>query len=751
MNRSIIALSVLFIIASITSVSAWLDCTPSACASGYTDNGQYCSGGTCYRNCTIPVCTTTWTQVHTSNCGWNSFAKSEDLCQTSSYIPTNYSACYKFTYDGPAAISNNIFMNVNDAGEVCDSEAIGGFWDTTNGDNSNPWFSSMSNYLGTTPGDPEYDYLLKIMRAHTEADSDDAYMNDVSAYGEIYCANNSVACQTLGGSSSCDADCYGHSTLLLTHQGYYNDSSTPDNTLYADKECGNAYVSNNRIRDTNTFTVYSAPLELSNSDKSCDRTNEPPIVANMLILPFNATAGHDLLCNYTYSDPENYSEQGSFFEWWRTGVNQNINNSVLNYANLSSGDSWYCRVSPGDGLTNGTRQQSNTVSILSTVRNVTLSVENRQVWKYPQGFFVGPEQVFNMTTALNDALQTCTADAEGYCTLNLTFSSLNTGRVNLTRLGIYYYTTNSPPNVTLVTPSNNSFFSASSTVFNCSANDDSGLANITLYGNWSGGWHANQTNSVSGVSNSTTFTINGLGGTNTWNCLAYDQSGGSALAVANRTFTVDAIMPQYANILEYPTDPTTNYSSSAQYRFNITWTDDIAINTVILEFNGINYTDISQNGNIYGKTFTGLNGGLYSYRWYANDTAGNLNVTTLLTYTINESNVAFNIVNSSGTTLVWFGDKGYLVTRGTVQQSSSYQSTASDAFVIQNNGENVFIVTQNGTIQIDGLLYENQPVLTSSDSRNDFRIKSNDDTLVAYVNESGHVFLKGSIIENGNP
>jgi len=110
---------------------------------------------------------------------------------------------------------------------------------------------------------------------------------------------------------------------------------------------------------------------------------------------------------------------------------------------------------------------------------------------------------------------------------------------------------------------------------------------------------------------------------------------------------VDINPPQYSNINE-PNDPSV-YSPSKTYNFNITWTDNIQVDKVILQFNGTNYTDATKvqesfdytPGNIkhtvtYSKTFTNLTVGTYNYRWYANDTRNNWNSTDLLTFTVVE-------------------------------------------------------------------------------------------------------------------
>jgi hypothetical protein len=112
---------------------------------------------------------------------------------------------------------------------------------------------------------------------------------------------------------------------------------------------------------------------------------------------------------------------------------------------------------------------------------------------------------------------------------------------------------------------------------------------------------------------------------------------------------------------------------------------------------------------------------------------------------------SLSIKNSSKETVSAFDNRGNLVLQSNLEQSSDYQRTADDLFVIRNNGEDVLIVAQNGSMYIDGTLFENQTTLTSSDADNDFRIKDESGNLIAFVNESGYLFLKGGLTENGSP
>jgi len=100
---------------------------------------------------------------------------------------------------------------------------------------------------------------------------------------------------------------------------------------------------------------------------------------------------------------------------------------------------------------------------------------------------------------------------------------------------------NQAPIVTLISPFNGINTQTQQIIFSCSAIDTDGfeeLKNITLYGNWAGGWHDNETKSLTGISNSTTFTKTLPYGDYVWNCLAYDNGSLSDFGDSNFTFTI---------------------------------------------------------------------------------------------------------------------------------------------------------------------------------------------------------------------
>jgi len=93
--------------------------------------------------------------------------------------------------------------------------------------------------------------------------------------------------------------------------------------------------------------------------------------------------------------------------------------------------------------------------------------------------------------------------------------------------------------------------------------------------------------------------------------------------------------------LDFSRPNNTKYSPGASYGFQVRWKDNVNISTVIFSSNfnnSINLTvPLFSGSNINGfyvVNFTGLGAGKYWFVWYANDTSGNWNQTSNITYVI---------------------------------------------------------------------------------------------------------------------
>jgi hypothetical protein len=98
----------------------------------------------------------------------------------------------------------------------------------------------------------------------------------------------------------------------------------------------------------------------------------------------------------------------------------------------------------------------------------------------------------------------------------------------------------------------------------------------------------------------------------------------------------DVTAPNITNITRTPNP--VNYSSIINFTVNVT--DNIAVDTVLIEINGTNYTMIPSSGGIYyySQFNTAKTPGLYFYKIYANDTSNNKvqNTSNSLNFTIQD-------------------------------------------------------------------------------------------------------------------
>jgi len=220
--------------------------------------------------------------------------------------------------------------------------------------------------------------------------------------------------------------------------------------------------------------------------------------------------------------------------------------------------------SPANGsiydLTSSNQTFNVTVTDSSYISSVTFSFNNASssVFNLTPENTTGNWVVSYNVSELADGLNTVTVTA------NDSENNQNTASLS--------FTVNvDNPIVTLVSPVDSYSTTNSAVTFNCSVTDNSNLANMTLYGNWSG-WHANGTNSLSGKNNETSFSTTLGEGTYTWNCLAIDASSNEAFATANRTITIDQTAPTLQNI---------SSGTPGETSVTISWESDESSNTSV--------------------------------------------------------------------------------------------------------------------------------------------------------------------------
>ena len=180
---------------------------------------------------------------------------------------------------------------------------------------------------------------------------------------------------------------------------------------------------------------------------------------------------------------------------------------------------------------------------------------------------------------------------------------------------------NTNPVTTLEFPPVGYFNDTNSVInFNCSATDNHGLENISLYltNSTNASFILNQSTLVSGGSAVANWSLNLSNGNYTWDCQAYDSTGNFAFSAANRTILINTSGPAVDNPPTISGNSAINNSrfhlSSINTRYNVTITDDNGMGTVLFEIDGVNvtaslnstdtfnYTDVCSTDNVFNWT-----------------------------------------------------------------------------------------------------------------------------------------------------
>lgn len=388
-----------------------------------------------------------------------------------------------------------------------------------------------------------------------------------------------------------------------------------------------------------------------------------PVVS--LFSPVNgtqsATRTHNFVFNFTdnlYSTASCTLSINAIASGTNGSVNVNTLTTITNSSVPEGANSWYVACTDGSSNTGQSATRTLTVDISSP--NITLI-------RPTQGVIVGYSVtldadvsdnvvgVGNVSYEIRNASQVVSSgvlNAPLYQTIwasssvadgNYTFTVYaNDTLGNQDNRSANFTVDNTQPFIQILRPVNATQWNAN---FNLNITFQNTMLNVTRYNITNSSGFIIQTNTTDPVnSNYAQFAdlvtiTNRPDGQYTITAYAKDSIGYER--VLQSTFIIDKTAPSYSAITE-PADPAT-YSSAATYTFNATWTDTNGISAAVLEFDGVNYTDVNQNGNVYGRTFSALPAGTHSYKWYANDTIKNRNDTGLLTYTVNKAASAVNL------------------------------------------------------------------------------------------------------------
>lgn len=312
---------------------------------------------------------------------------------------------------------------------------------------------------------------------------------------------------------------------------------------------------------------------------------------------------------------------------------------------------------------------------------------------------------------------------------------------------------NTPPEIRLDGPSNNTWSSTQLNTFTYGVFEMNNLNNCTLLINSS----VNAT-STSLVKNSTnTFTVNLSDGNYRWtvNCSdeAVDLNGTRNVGTNSTEYlvSVDTSNPQISFMAPH-TEGNDSHFARNFTAINITFTEANFANITFYLYNQTalinetNFTSIT-----YFINFTDLQNDLYFYNATMRDRASRINSTETRQISLNTrapSARKLAITNSSGSTIASIDDKGDMYIIGNKTHGLSGLSATPKSFVVQNSsGNTILYINSTGYIFMNGYLTEDSDITPSGTN---LEIRNSGNNLVAIIDNKGNVKLRGLLVENYN-
>ncbi|MCF7865842.1 hypothetical protein K9M18_00200 [Candidatus Woesearchaeota archaeon] len=410
------------------------------------------------------------------------------------------------------------------------------------------------------------------------------------------------------------------------------------NCLAIDNESNQAFANENNTFTVNTFFDFTPEINLSYPQENYTNNTQ-----NIINLTLNASVSDDVnLVNcslyHNYSGTWNLNQTNT--------VTGNLNTTSFQLNNIGN-KSFIWNIGCYDDANQLNFAENNRTIILDNenpqisineptnqiyyINNITINITTNEPLNYCN-YTLDNWLTNNLTNQISSTEYQATENnlAEGTYTIKTSCEDIH-GNINNTEQTIFTIN-HKKPNVTLTNPTNNYLNNTNQYVnltFSATATDGNELMNCSLYHNYSGTWILNQTNLVTGISNTTNFQLNNL--TNKifiWNIECSDKNNEKAFATSNRSIILDINPPGLT--INSPNE--TYQDPSPLIIINIT---DQA-ETAWYNINNQNNITICNNCTGIQTTYKNLPEGNYQINIYVNDTNANLNSKSEF-FTINQN------------------------------------------------------------------------------------------------------------------
>ncbi|RMD45408.1 hypothetical protein D6829_02415, partial [Candidatus Pacearchaeota archaeon] len=381
-------------------------------------------------------------------------------------------------------------------------------------------------------------------------------------------------------------------------------------------------------------TNYLRCRATSNYDNANDTTTlfvtvkdiTPPTIT--LNSPTNNSYNSSSQINFTYTPSDNVNLSscslyidGSFNQTNQTPITNGAQNSFtgINFAEGTHNWSITCNDTSSNSNSSETWQfhvdlTNPTISFTSPTETNNTRFERNWIFVNVSAYDLFESNItfslYNSTSLVNQTTSTTgqreinwTGLPVGNYSYNVTIKDFS-GRQNSTETRTLELFMDAPK-VNLIYPQDNTNFSSYLISFNYSVNDTSSIANCSLYGNWSGGWHKNQTAQSPAKETENNFSAVNVSadGFYIWNVVCFDVWGNSAFNSSNFTFSayLPSTEPVLLNASQSKNDGTGNITltwnqSAHTIKYKIYYSSNLTNFALLGESTSPNFTDTTFSG-----------------------------------------------------------------------------------------------------------------------------------------------------------
>lgn len=353
-------------------------------------------------------------------------------------------------------------------------------------------------------------------------------------------------------------------------------------------------------------------------------------------------------------------------------------------------------------------------------QNVSMYVNNIKIWNYTN-YFAMSETTNNFTQELNNALENCVEDSEGYCNIPITIHSDSTGKINLSNIDIYFNITEYNWNISNLPELSNYKVRVKATDGHLNSSWDQGDEDFTIQVN-----NMNSCTTLNSPNTKYTLGTNIINNTLTSSCIKINAQNITLDCAGYYIQSDDGVSGVYSNQINTIIENCNISMGADGSGIYLIWANNSIIKNNILnnQDTGLYFVYsnnlLIENNEMNNNDFTGISISYSSNNQIINSITNNNSVGVMSTGTGTENNTFINLTVYNNGKGMHFGSGSHKLTNvkinnsistfglvffsgdnNVVKDSSFFYSNFADINIIETSLNNTFINCSYGTEDVE--------------------------------------------------